>query len=93
MKQMHRHILMNIHRMAMNLIKANVQRNSEKIDEVIEDLTNIRWGFQKAIEIQSGITTVEEVIKENGDLEDIIGAAADTNGSANVADSEGENAE
>ena len=33
-------------KMAMNLIKANVQRNSAKIDEVIEDLTNIRWGFQ-----------------------------------------------
>ena len=51
-------------RMAMNLIKANVQRNSEKIDEVISDLTNIRWGFQKAIEIQSGVTTIEEVMKE-----------------------------
>ena len=51
-------------RMAMNLIKANVQRNSEKIDEVIEDLSNIRWGFQKAIEIQSGVTTVEDVMKE-----------------------------
>lgn len=59
-------------RMAMNLIKANVQRNSDKIDEVIEDLTNIRWGFQKAIEIQNGTTTVEEAMKEqqaenNGD--------------------------
>ncbi len=51
-------------RMAMKLIKANVQRNSGLIDEVIEDLTNIRWGFQKAIEIQSGVTTVEEVMKE-----------------------------
>ncbi|MBR1776353.1 flagellar export chaperone FliS [bacterium] len=51
-------------RMAMNLIKANVQRSTEKVDEVITDLTNIRWGFQKAIEIQSGITTVEEVMKE-----------------------------
>ena len=51
-------------RMAMNLIRANVQRSSEKIDVVIEDLTNIRWGFQKAIEIQSGVTTVEEVMKE-----------------------------
>ena len=51
-------------RMAMNLIKANVQRNSDKIDEVISDLTNIRWGFQKAIEIQSGITTVEEALNE-----------------------------
>ena len=51
-------------RMAMKLIKANVQRNAPLIDEVIEDLTNIRWGFQKAIEIKSGVTTVEEVMKE-----------------------------
>ena len=51
-------------RMAMNLIKANVQKNASKIDEVIEDLTNIRWGFQKAIEIQSGLTTVDEAMKE-----------------------------
>ncbi len=51
-------------RMSMNLIKANVQRNSDKIDEVIEDLTNIRWGFQKAIEIQSGVITLEEAMKE-----------------------------
>ena len=29
-----------------------------------EDLTNIRWGFQKAIEIQNGIITLEEVMKE-----------------------------
>lgn len=51
-------------RMAMNLIKANIQRNVEKLDEVIEDLTNIRWGFQKAIEIQSGVVTVEEAMQE-----------------------------
>ena len=51
-------------RMAMNLIKANVQRNSEKIQEVIDDLTNIRWGFQKAIEIQSGVTTLEDAMSE-----------------------------
>ena len=56
-------------RMAMNLIKANVQRNSQKIDEVIEDLTNIRWGFQKAIEIQSGVTTVEEALNEQNTLD------------------------
>ena len=42
-------------KMTMNLIKANVQRNVAKIDEVITDITNIRWGFQKAIEIKSGI--------------------------------------
>ena len=59
-------------RMAMKLIKANVSKNVGLIDEVIEDLTNIRWGFQKAIEIQSGITTVENVMqernaKENGE--------------------------
>ena len=48
----------------MNLIKANVQRNVAKIDEVITDITNIRWGFQKAIEIKSGIITLEEAMKE-----------------------------
>ena len=52
-------------RMAMTLIKANVQRNADMVDEVIADLTNIRWGFQKAIEIQSGVTTLEEVMKED----------------------------
>ena len=56
-------------RMAMNLIKANVQRKTEILDTVIEDLTNIRWGFQKAIEIQSGVTTVEEAMKEQASSE------------------------
>ncbi len=51
-------------KMAMNLIKANVQRNSAKIDEVIEDITNIRWGFQKAIEIQNGTITLDEAMQE-----------------------------
>lgn len=51
-------------KMAMKLIKANVSRNSGLIQEVIEDLTNIRWGFQKAIEIQSGVSTVEEIMRE-----------------------------
>lgn len=51
-------------RMAMTLIKANVQRSAEKVDEVITDLTNIRWGFQKAIEIQSGVTTLEQILQE-----------------------------
>ena len=51
-------------RMAMDLIKANIQKNTEMIDKVIEDLSNIRWGFQKAIEIQSGVITVEEAMKE-----------------------------
>lgn len=55
-------------RMAMDLIKANVQRNSDKIDVVIQDFANIRWGFQKAIDIQSGITTVDDVMKENPQL-------------------------
>ena len=55
-------------RMAMDLIKANVLRNSEKIDTVIEDLTNIRWGFQKAIEIQSGVTTLEDALNEQNPL-------------------------
>ena len=39
------------------------------IDEVLEDLSNIRWGFQKAIEIQSGIATVEEVMQERSERE------------------------
>ena len=51
-------------KMAMKLIKANVSKNTELIDEVLEDLTNIRWGFQKAIEIQSGIATVDEVMQQ-----------------------------
>ena len=54
-------------KMAMKLIKANVSRNISLIDEVVEDLSNIRWGFQKAIEIQTGITTVEEVMKEQAE--------------------------
>ena len=32
-------------------------------------MTNIRWGFQKAIEIQSGVTTVEEAMKEQASSE------------------------
>ncbi len=51
-------------KMAMKLIKANVSRNADLIDEVIEDMTNIRWGFQKAIEIQSGITTLDDAMVE-----------------------------
>ena len=51
-------------KMAMNLIKANVQRNATLIDNVIEDITNIRWGFQKAIEIQTGVTTIEQAMLE-----------------------------
>ena len=51
-------------RMAMNLIKANVQRNAALIDIVIEDISNIRWGFQKAIEIQTGVTTLEQAMQE-----------------------------
>lgn len=51
-------------KMAMNLIKANVQRNAALIDTVIEDVSNIRWGFQKAIEIQTGVTTLEQAMQE-----------------------------
>jgi len=51
-------------RMAMKLIKANVSRNIVLIDEVITDLSNIRWGFQKAVEIQNGVISVEEVMNE-----------------------------
>ena len=51
-------------KMAMNLIKANVQRNASLIDEVVNDITNIRWGFQKAIEIKNGVTTLEQAMNE-----------------------------
>lgn len=51
-------------KMAMNLIKANVQRNAALIDVVIEDVLNIRWGFQKAIDIKSGVTTLEQAMQE-----------------------------
>lgn len=58
-------------KMAMKLIKANVSKNSELVQDVINDLTNIRWGFQKAIEIQSGIATVEDVMKEQTEINPI----------------------
>lgn len=51
-------------RMIMSLVKANVTRKGRKYRRSYCDLLNIRWGFQKAIEIQSGIVTVEEVMKE-----------------------------
>lgn len=51
-------------RMSMKLIKANVQRNVQYIDEVVEDIMNIRWGFQKAIDIQNGVSTLEEAMEE-----------------------------
>lgn len=54
-------------KMVMKLIKANVSKNIELIDEVIEDLGNIRWGFQKAIEIQTGVATVEDVLKQQAE--------------------------
>ncbi len=62
-------LFMLYNKMAMKLIKANVSKNITLIDEVIFDLSNIRWGFQKAIEIQSGIISVEEVMKEQAQRE------------------------
>ena len=56
-------------KMAAKLIKANVTKNAALIDEVLQDLTNIRWGFQKAIEIQNGLTTVEDVMQERNEIE------------------------
>lgn len=56
-------------KMVSKLIKANISRNANLIDEVLEDLMNIRWGFQKAIDIQSGLTTVEEVMQEREKIE------------------------
>jgi len=70
-------------RMAMDLIKANVLRNSEKIDAVIEDLTNIRWGFQKAIEIKSGVTTVEEALSEQSSTDTAIETPSNEEGEHN----------
>ena len=72
-------------RMAMNLIKANVMRNSGIIDEVIQDLTNIRWGFQKAIEIQSGVITVEDAMKENNDQETDIATSSPQSAEQNIS--------
>ena len=65
--------------MAMKLIKANVSRNVDLIDEVITDLTYIRWGFQKAIEIQSGITSVEDVMQEHAQRQEVINNNGDLN--------------
>ena len=56
-------------KMAMKLIKVNVTKNITLLDEVLEDLKNIRWGFQKAIDIQNGISTVEEVMNEQAQLQ------------------------
>jgi len=72
-------------RMAMNLIKANVQRNSEKVEEVIQDLTNIRWGFQKAIEIQSGVTTLEDAMSEQNPINSAQNTIPQQEGSDNDA--------
>ena len=55
-------------KMAVNLIKANVSRNVDLIDEVITDLVNIRWGFQKAVEIQTGTTTLESAMQETNNF-------------------------
>ena len=59
-----KHLFKLYNKMAMNLIKANVQRNAALIDTVIEDVSNIRWGFQKAIEIQTGVITLEQAMQE-----------------------------
>lgn len=56
-------------RLAMKLIKANVSKDISLIDEVITDLSNIRWGFQKAIEIQSGMVSVEDVMQQRAERE------------------------
>jgi len=56
--------------MTMKLIKANIQRNAILIQEVIDDLVNIRWGFQKAIEIQTGLSTVEDAMQEMDQLDE-----------------------
>lgn len=78
-------------KMAMKLIKANVSKNVGLIDEVMEDLTNIRWGFQKAIDIQSGITTVDEVMKEREVFEKQNGPTAEMSVHEIQSDTEGSN--
>ena len=59
-------------KMAMKLIKANVSKNADLVDEVLTDMMNIRWGFQKAIDIQNGVSSVEEVMKEQAEQNNII---------------------
>ncbi len=56
--------------MAIKLIKANVSKNIAIIDEVLTDLMNIRWGFQKAIDIKNGISTEEEAMAEYNSLQE-----------------------
>jgi len=86
-------------KMATKLIRANVQRNIPLIDEVLEDIMNIRWGFQKAIDIQSGITTVEEAMAEREDLQQYVDEHAtithneSTENTEEQAESENENNE
>ena len=69
-------------RMATDLIKANVQRNTDNLDRVIGDLTNSRWGFQKAIDSQSGVTSLdnamEEYATENPEMMEILNKNKDS---------------
>lgn len=48
----------------MKLLKIEVQKNTKLLDEVIADISNIRWGFDKAIKIESGLDTVDNAMKE-----------------------------
>ena len=64
-------------RMVIKLIKANVQRNAGLIDEVVEDIMNIRWGFQKAIDIQNGVSTLEEAMAEQSQRNQSTGNVTD----------------
>lgn len=71
-------------RMAMKLIKANVSRNTSLIDEVLEDLGNIRWGFQKAIDIQSGVLTLEDAMQEYKTINSTDGNGDNNAGSSSI---------
>ena len=51
-------------RMATKLIKANISKDVKLIEEVIVDMTNIRWGFQKAIEIHTGVASLDDAMRE-----------------------------
>ena len=54
-------------RMTIDLLKANVKQDLNLLNAVIEDTLNIRWAFQKAIDIQNGKISVEDALKEQSD--------------------------
>ena len=51
-------------RMATKLIRANISKDLKLVEEVMQDVINIRWGFQKAIEIQTGVASLDDAMRE-----------------------------